>query len=80
MMPVSVSSAAVRAASASAEAWARVTSTIRVSAGSARAATAAAYVVRCLSKPAKGPRQDASPFPVARNEVQAPGSCSSRTV
>ena len=79
-MPIASSSSCVRAASAKADAWARATSTMRVRCGSCSAATASAYTARCFSRPAIGPRHEASPWPTLRKSVQAPGSCSIRSV
>jgi hypothetical protein len=78
--PMAASSVWVRDASTSVEVCARATSTSRVRAGSARASTAALYCARCFSRPASGPRQEASPLPSSRNPVQAPGNCSMRMV
>ncbi len=80
MMPMAVSSSWVLATSASADGCARVTSTMRVRLPSPSASTAPAYCARCFSSPASGPRQEASPFPVVRNPLQAPGSCRRRIV
>ena len=40
----------------------------------------AGYCARCLSSPASGPRQEASPFPASRNPLHAPGNCRRRMV
>jgi len=80
VMPSAASSAAVRAASVSAEGSGRVTRITVVTDASANAARLARYNSRWLCSPDNGPRQDVPVLLVSMNVVQAAGSVSSRNV
>ena len=70
----------VRAASPSAESRGVATRTSHVVATLESCSTAADIAVACFSRPASGPRQDASPAPSSRKPDHAPGNLRSRMV